>query len=96
MTDLSKLAASLTDAQKRAVRCFTREWLAGPHVSPKTLDCIDGLRIARLVGREFLDMAPPKTAANGRRVKFAISACWHFRLTETGVALRAYLERNPL
>ncbi len=99
MTDLSKLAASLTDAQRRAVGVMRAQ-------SEHDFSFVNSADLADRMGGEY-------TAEQARKVGRSLFKAGLFianrglvtedgdfygsgwALAEDGLALRAYLERNP-
>lgn len=96
MSDPAKIAAGLTEAQRRAVRALSDAWLAGPNLPPPVIDAraLPSLREAGLVEREFGDMGAPEYGAGADSISVHVSACWHFRLTPLGLAVRKHLQES--
>jgi len=91
MTDIPQIAARLTEAQRRAVVAFDGQWVAGPALPDDQLDAIGALREHDLLEREFVDEGPARQSIGNDALHIRLSACWHFRLTETGLSLAQYL-----
>ncbi len=49
---------------------------------------------AGLVERRFGDWSRPSYRASEDEVAYSVAACWFFRLTEKGLAVRAILQRE--
>ena len=92
MTDLEKMAKGLKHGRKRAVCYLSAHWTAGPHAPQYVLNALDELRDLGIIERECFDMTAPAVSETKRGMKFRVSACWHFRLNETGLALREHLK----
>lgn len=95
MTDLAKLAAGLSKAQREAVPMLSADWRAGPSLPDSLLPELKALRELGLVEREFGDVGKPELSMSDAGFRARMSACWWFRLTPLGLQLRAYLEHNP-
>lgn len=91
MTDqsIAQIAAGLTKAQREAVASLSDEWQAGPHLADETIECLRDLRSMALVERDFGDMAPVERRDSSAGIAVRVSACWFFRLTGLGLAIRA-------
>lgn len=91
MTPAHQIAEKLTEAQRRAVVAFDGQWVAGPTLAYEQLDAISALRSLELLDREFADEGPARQSVGDDVLHIRLSACWHFRLTPLGLAVRAHL-----
>lgn len=92
--DIPEIAKSLTEAQRECVQSLSDERQAGPRLPDSILPALADLREAGLVEREFGDTDKPTFTASQAGFRVHMSACWWFRLTPTGLAVRAYLENS--
>lgn len=83
------MADKLTEAQRATFSTLHSDWQAGPELP--MLDHLGTLREAGLIEREFGDMSKPKHFADDHSLTIHLSACWWFRLTPLGDAVRQYL-----
>lgn len=90
----AEIAAGLSEAGGRAIRHLDAQWTAGPSLPATVIDCLSGLLAVGLIEREFMDEGPASIIGNEREYSVRLSACWHFRLTEKGRAVRAILEKE--
>lgn len=93
-TEIARVAAGLTRAQREAVEGLDNEWAAGPNLDLALIDHLYDLRMAGLVERHFMDSTKPRLDYTGRGVTVRIGACWFFRLTELGLAVRDHILRE--
>ncbi|RYF22572.1 MAG: hypothetical protein EOO77_03830 [Oxalobacteraceae bacterium] len=91
MTDPAAIAASLTKAQREALKAMDGEWSAGPSLPDYAIDCLVDLRMGGLVERYFADMHKPRVVTSDGCLSVRLGACWFFRLTNTGLAVRQHL-----
>ena len=94
MTDAAQIAAGLTDARAKALRDLGKDWQSGPSLPDHILDEITPLRMSGLVERKFGDTGPPVRGGNELQITIRLSACWYFRPTDAGLAVRDYLMEN--
>ena len=90
-----QIAESLTEAQKACVRGLSENWEAGPDLPDDILDNLTWARSAGLVEREFADMGQPDCSKTIDGFSVRCGACWWFRLTPLGLAVRAVLMEEP-
>jgi hypothetical protein len=95
VSEASKVARSLSEAQREALPSFCGQWIAGPSLPDGILAEIGALREAGLLDREFMDEGPPVHFVGDCSLTIKLSACWHFSLSPLGQQVRAYLETNP-
>lgn len=96
MTDeqIAKIAGKLTEVRKKALAALSEHWCAGPELPPAvTTGRLQWLRDSGLVEREFGDLSQ-SCAAIGGGFRVRLSACWWFRLTLLGLAVRNHLENS--
>ena len=96
MTDeqIAEIAGKLTEARKKAINALSEQWCAGPELPRAvTTGRLQWLRDSGLVEREFGDLSQ-SCAATGGGFRVRLSACWWFRLTPLGLAVRKYLENS--
>ena len=99
MTDVDSIVAGLSEAEKRALVGMAGTMsaplvYAGPDLDDYILDELSGLREKGLVERSFGDQGDPIYIARADSVHVNLRACWHFWLSETGLAVRAKLEAD--
>ena len=88
-----QIAAVLSEAGKGAVLLLGEEWQAGPTMAHKVIEHLLWLRDAGLVERQFGDRS--NILSKGSRcVSARLSACWYFRLSPLGLAVRAILKEQ--
>jgi hypothetical protein len=92
--DVKAVAAKLTKAQRHALASFDEQWTAGPTLSDATISEIMSLEALGLLDRRFRDEGPPIHSIGEACLSVKLSACWHFRLTNAGLAVRATLEND--
>jgi hypothetical protein len=90
--DPAKVDASLTKAQREAVVMFDGQWVAGPTLPDAQLNHIHVLRECELLERNFADEGPARQTVGIDYAQVRLSACWHFRLTPLGLAVREILK----
>ena len=91
-SEVARIAAGLTKAQREALAQLSEEFVPGPYLPDDVTDGrLSALREAGLVERQFLDMGPPSVEHRDNGMTWQCAACWHFRLTPLGLAVRAYL-----
>ncbi len=88
---VAEIAGKLTKRQADKLRCLNGIWQAGPDLPRSVAEELDGFRRAGLVERQFGDMGDPRFSVGLDSLKAALSACWFFRLTPLGLAVRAHL-----
>jgi hypothetical protein len=93
-TEIEAVVRDLTKANQEAVLLLDGEWEAGPYLNIDTISSLQRLRDLGLVEREFLDMGPPRHTQTPDTIMFELAACWHFRLTANGLAVRARLAKE--
>jgi len=95
-TSAREIAAGLSERRQHAIQLLDGEWQAGPLLDEVILDNLTWFREASLVERKFMDMTPARYIDVDGGVCIELGACWHFRLTPLGAAVRAILqEPNP-
>ena len=93
MTNEAKqIAEGLAPVERKSLGAFSEEWAAGPNLSGFVLNSIRALMAGGLVERTFMDQDPPKHGQRGGELFVKLSACWFFRLTPLGLAVRAILK----
>ncbi len=89
--NVDEIVRKLTKSERSAVAAFDGQWSAGPTLPAFMLGAIAGLRDAGLLERQFADEGPTRQFVGDDCLQIRLSACWHFRLTELGLAVRARL-----
>lgn len=88
--EVARIAAGL--AQREALISFPEGWSAGPELDDAIINELASWRKDGLVERQFGDMFVPATTCDGETITTHLSACWWFRLTPLGLAVRKHLE----
>ena len=90
--EVERVAKALTKAQRVAVAALDSEWSQGPSLPETVIDHLYDLRVGGLVERYFADMHEPRIARTDASISVRLGACWHFRLSDLGLAVRTHLE----
>jgi hypothetical protein len=93
--DIAEIARGLTKAMRAAVTALDADWQAGPILPGEVLPGIKPCQAAGLAERQFMDETPAAFGQRGEELFVKPSACWFFRLTPLGLAVRDYLKENP-
>lgn len=75
----------------RAILALSSEWQAGPDLPESVTRHLYDLQQAGLVERDFRDMRAPEYTGSADELTVRLSGCWHFRLTDAGLAAGAAL-----
>ena len=94
MSNAEQVAAGLSAEQQRALSGFTDEWQAGPNLPGHMIKAIKPGEALGLIERQFGDKGPVDFSSRGSELRAKISACWFFRLTPLGLAVREILRRE--
>lgn len=89
MNDAEQIARGLVG--NPAIAALSDEWRAGPDLPDDVIDHLLPLREAGLVEREFADWIKNNGPYAREDLRIEISACWWFRLTPLGLAVRKIL-----
>ena len=89
--DVEAIAGKLTKANRAGLAELTTDWLEGPSLPDVVLSELQRLRDACLVERQFGDNTPVSISSDSSQITMGVSACWHFRLTPLGLAVRTFL-----
>jgi hypothetical protein len=91
---VEQIVKGLSESRQRAIRLLDSEWQAGPMLDEVVLDSLTWFREAGLVERKFMDMAPARYTDTDGGICIELGACWHFRLTPLGLAVRSFIQEN--
>lgn len=92
MTSSETIAACLPDPMREAVMLMDPfHWKAGPSFPDRCIPQLNRAIELGLAEREFLDDTPVSVQATDDAVHVKVSACWHYRLTSRGEAVRKIL-----
>lgn len=96
MADAHEIAGNLTKAQRQAIIILAApDWSAGPDLPEHVLDRLRAMEARGLVERHFGDMSGTSVfIEENEAITFRLSACWWFRLTPLGEAVRAILQET--
>jgi hypothetical protein len=94
MDNVAKIAGSLSEAVCAAIGLLGSQWMAGPELPDEVLDQLGHLRAAGLIERRFGDFAASTRRCDEDGIAIHMSACWWFRLTPLGLAVRSHIEGN--
>lgn len=92
MSDVAEIAEGLSERQSKALSRFTDDWQAGPAMPGEMIAAIKPGEATGLIERQFMDGTPPVYSQRGGELQVKLSACWFFRLTPLGLAVRTHLE----
>lgn len=87
--EIVRLAEKLTAEQSQALCALRPEWQPGPYLDDDIVRHLEALRQDGLIERQFGDLGKPDTQAAADGFSIEVHACWWFRPTSLGAALRA-------
>lgn len=92
MSEVQEIAGRLDAQQRHSLAAIGEGWRPGPALAEEVLPGLKPLRELGLVEREFGDVGSPKIQATDGSLTYRLSACWWFRRTDLGEAVRAHLQ----